>query len=194
MKALYDSVYDDLTLQTAGFFLGIFLVAGHALAFCYCVELGAWLKQMPRNKNIGVAILAIDAVWAWILVTRMDLGEFANIRRMLQLLVPVTFILVINFVDEFLSVRAIGVLLLLAATPILNAAFLEAPASRLFLPVLAYVWITLGLFWVGMPYVMRDQIRWITASTGRWNGACAAGGGYGLIVLASAYLFYGTGA
>jgi hypothetical protein len=192
MKALYESVYDDLTLKTAGILLGILLIVVHALAIWRRESLGAWLQKMPRNKNIGVLIFALDTFWAWILVSEMDLGEFYTIERFLQILVPVTFILVINFVDEFLAVRAIGILLLLAATPVLNAAFLEVPASRLLLPVLAYAWIVIGLFWVGMPYLMRDQIKWLTSSSGRWNGACAAGAGYGVIVLAAAVLFYGA--
>ena len=193
MKELYDSVYDKLTLQTAGIILGILLVAAHAFAFWKRELLGDWLKRMPRNKNAGVIILAFDAVWAWILISEMDLGEFYTIERFLQLLVPVTFLFVINFVDEFLAVRAVGVLLLLAATPILNAAFLQPQASRLLLPILAYAWIIIGLFWVGMPYLMRDQIKWVTSSTGRWNGTCAAGAAYGMVVLAAAVLFYGSG-
>ena len=192
MKELYQSIYDDLTLRTAGLFLSVVLVLVHGLALWKREEVSKWLKKMPRDKNIGIGILAFDTIWAWILVTHMDLGEFENIRRFLQILVPVTFMLVINFVDEFLSVRALGVLLLLAATPVLNAAFLEPERTRLLLPILAYAWIIIGLFWVGMPYVMRDQITWVTASPRRWIGACAAGGGYGLILLATAYLTYGV--
>ena len=34
--------------------------------------------------------------------------------------------------------------------------------TRLLLVLLAYVWIINGLFWVGMPWLMRDQIAWLT--------------------------------
>ena len=122
----------------------------------------------------------------------MDLGEFQSIRQFLQIAIPVTYLLVINCVDEFLSVRALGVLLLLAASPVLDAAFLEMPITRLLLPLLAYTWIIIGLFWVGMPYVLRDQIAWVSASEARWKGACAGGAGYGLLLLICAFAFYGT--
>lgn len=193
-QGIYSAVYQDLSLKQAGIILGLLLIAGHVYAFMKREPLVKWLKQLPRNKGLGVAILTIDLVWSWILISTMDLGEFQSIRKTLQILIPVTYVLVINFVDEFLAVRALGVLLLLAASPILDAAFLEMPASRLLLPILAYAWIILGLFWVGMPYVMRDQIAWVSASESRWKGACAGGVGYGFLMLVCAFVFYGASA
>ena len=192
IHSIYAAVYDDLSLKTAGILLGLLLVACHIFAFLKREELSAWLRKMPRDKGVGVIILTIDFVWYWILISSMDLGEFQSIRQILQIAIPVTYLLVINCVDEFLSVRALGVLLLLAASPVLDAAFLEMPITRLLLPLLAYAWIIIGLFWVGMPYVLRDQIAWVSASEARWKGACAGGVGYGLLLLVCAFAFYGT--
>jgi hypothetical protein len=75
------------------------------------------------------------------IINNMDLGEFFTVRRFVQLAIPLGFFLIITFSDEFLAVRALGLFLLLAASPVLAAAFLEAPLSRLLLPILAYVWI-----------------------------------------------------
>jgi len=87
-------------------------------------------------------------------------------------------------------VRAIGFFLILAACPVLDAAFLEPPVTRLLLVALAYVWIVKGMFWVGMPYLMRDQIAWATASPERWKALTLAGVGYGAAVLVCALAFY----
>ena len=76
------------------------------------------------------------------------------------------------YVEEFLAVRAVGMLALLAAEPLLEAAFMRHEATRLLLVPLAYVWIINGLFWVGMPWLMRDQIAWLTAKASRYR-ACA---------------------
>jgi len=75
---------------------------------------------------------------------------------------------------------------LLAAEPILSACFLRPEAARLLLVILAYVWLTFGLFWVGMPYLLRDQINWITKSGKRFKAATFTGLVYGLVVLAFA--------
>jgi hypothetical protein len=93
-------------------------------------------------------------------------------------------------VDEFLSVRALGILLLLLAEPVLEAAFLRAESSRLLLVCLAYVWIVIGMFWVALPYLMRDQIAWLLKSNSRWTAACLGGIVYGVAILISAALFY----
>jgi hypothetical protein len=56
----------------------------------------------------------------------------------------------------------------------------------LLLVVLAYVWLTLGLFWVGMPYLLRDQINWITSTGNRFRALTLAGLVYGLLILVCA--------
>ena len=101
----------------------------------------------------------------------MEMGEFANFRRPLLIILPVGFILVLRFVDEFLAVRALGILCLLAAEPLLDAAFLRPETSRLLVTVLAYLMIVAGLIWVTMPYLLRDQINWSTKSR-RDVGGC----------------------
>jgi hypothetical protein len=116
----------------------------------------------------------------------MDLGEFSQYRTWLQIGVPIAFVLTLVFVDEFLAVRALGMLALLAAEPVLSAAFLRPESARLLLVVLAYVWLTLGLFWVGMPYLLRDQIDWITRTGNRFRALTLAGLVYGLVVLVCA--------
>ena len=69
------------------------------------------------------------------------------------------------------------------AEPILEAAFLQPPESRLLLVVVAYAWVVLGMFWVGMPYLMRDWISWLLRSEARWKILCVAGLAYGVAVL-----------
>jgi hypothetical protein len=58
---------------------------------------------------------------------------------------------------------------LLVAEPLLDAAFLRYETSRLLVTVFAYVLILVGLFWVAIPYVLRDQINWSARSVFRWR-------------------------
>ena len=48
-----------------------------------------------------------------------------------------------------------------------------------------------GMFWVGKPYLMRDQIAWVVADKKRWQIACGAGLAYGIVMLICALLFWG---
>ena len=92
------------------------------------------------------------------------------------------------FVPDFLAVRALGMLALLVAEPLLEAAFLREEQVRLLLVVLVYVWIIAGMFWVGMPYTLRDQISWVSATEKRWRAAAFAGLAYGALLCAGGLL------
>ena len=176
----------DLSLHTVAFILGFLLLAGHILALVRPEQTKAWLVRLPRSKPLGIGLLVVDSLWSFWLVSNMDLGEFSQYRTWLQIGVPIAFVLTLVFVDEFLAVRALGMLALLAAEPVLSAAFLRPESARLLLVVLAYVWLTLGLFWVGMPYLLRDQIDWITRTGNRFRALTLAGLVYGLVVLVCA--------
>jgi len=180
----------NLDLRLVGFIVGIALIAAHLVAIIHGSTVRGWLQAFPRSKKMGAVLLAVAAIWAFWLVATMDLGEFSSYRTALMVLVPVSYFLSLKFVDEFLSVRATGILLLLLAEPVLEAAFLRPETTRLLLVILAYVWVVLGMFWVGMPYLMRDQIAWVLKSKERWTALCAGGVAYGAVVLICTLLFY----
>jgi hypothetical protein len=173
----------SLKLETALILVGLLLIAGHAFALWKPQDAQAWLRAFPRSKNWGIGLVTAAAVWFFALVWIMDLGEFSNWRQRVLILTPVAWLLTMKFVDEFLAVRALGMLALLAAEPLLESAFLRPEQSRLFLVTLVYVWIVFAMFWVGMPYTLRDQISWVTANQKRWKAAALAGFGYGILLL-----------
>lgn len=188
--SIYDWLYRDLSLRTAGLIVGLLLIASHAYALFNYQTLRSLLRDAPRNKTLGTAILAVALVWALILVSSMDMGEFWRVRRIALILLPVVFGLMIAYVDEFLTARALGILMLLAACPVIDAAFLESPRTRLLLPLLAYGWIILGMFWVGLPYLFREYTNWITATEGRWKKLALSGIAYGTLLVGCALAFW----
>jgi hypothetical protein len=148
------------------------------------------LVRFPRSRLAGVVILAIDLIWSFWLVSTMEMGEFSAFRRPFLIGLPIGFFLTVRFVDEFLAVRALGILALLAAEPLLEAAFFRYETSRLVLTVFAYTLIVLGLIWVTLPYKLRDQINWFINSTGRWRGVNVFSFVYGAALIALAFFSY----
>ncbi len=194
-------IYDTLNqnpdgLRNVGVVIGAGLVLAHGWALWQGDAARGWLRRFPFNVVLGRVLLGLAAFWAWALfkgidwgilsIPRMDMGEYYTLRPKIMFLIPVTAVLVAWFSEEFLSVRALGCLLLLAAAIPLDAAFLHQPVSRLLLVAPAYVAVVAALFWIGMPYLLRDQIDWATANTRRWNLLCGAGLAYWLAVLACA--------
>lgn len=178
----------SISLHTAGLIAGLLLVL-LSLAALFTPARN-FLPQFPRSWFAGSLLLTIDLVWSiWLLAT-MEMGEFSGFRRPLLIILPVGFFLVLRFVDEFLAVRALGILCLLAAEPLLDAAFLRPETSRLLIAVLAYLMIVAGLVWVTMPYLLRDQIQWSTKSDGRWRFLSGFGFAYGALILVCAFVAY----
>lgn len=173
----------SLTLEMALVVTGCLLVALHAFALLRPRATQEWLRAFPRSKPAGFVLLTIAAVWSWLLIANIDLGEFSNWRTRLLILIPIAYVLTLVFVEEFLAARALGMVALLAAEPLLEAAFLRPEATRLFLVVLAYAWIVFAMFWIGTPYTLRNQIGWLLKDEGRWRAAAFAGILYGVLLL-----------
>ena len=180
----------DISLQTAGMMAGALLVLIALPGFIKPALVQTWLKQMPRSSVVGVVLLTIAGVWSFWLLATMEMGEFSSFRKPLLIGLPIGYVLVLRFVEEFLAVRALGMLCLLAAEPLLEAAFFRYETSRLFVTVLAYLLVVAGLFWVTMPYLLRDQINWSTRTSARWHVIHGFTAAYGFAILVCAMTQY----
>ena len=192
--------YQLLPLFTTGLVLAIWLIGLHALMLAKPTAVKGFLQKFPRNVTIGQILLGIGLGWFWLLIAptglgklsalAMDLGEFNNAKGLLRILVPVSVVLVSVSIRDFLAVRALGILGLMVAAPLLGAAFLKEPSSRLLVPIFAYAMLTASLFCVGMPYLFRDAVQWVTAEPKRWTWCALAGLGYGIATLVCALAFW----
>jgi hypothetical protein len=188
--------YETIPLNAAGYALAIWLILSHLWMLVNTDKAMESLKRFPRNYIAGAILMGVGMFWFWLLVLpfaspiAMDLGEFNGAKNILLIAVPVVAFLMITGVKEFLAVRGLGVVCLMAAAPLLAAAFMEPATGKLLVPIFAYGMLTAGLFFVGMPYVMRDAITWATASASRFKLLTFGGLAYGVAVLACSVLWY----
>ncbi len=163
--------------------VGIALLLSHIWALLKGDSLATPLQKFPRSKGWGFILLTVAAAWSLWLMCTMDLGEFTPKRPILIGIIPVAYLLTLFFVEEFLAVRALGMVALLVACVVLDAAFLNDDPFRFPLVVLAYAWIVSALFMVGKPYLLRDGIGWLTEKAGRLKLAALSGIAYGLLLI-----------
>ncbi len=193
-------LYERLSLFSTGMVLGVLLIIIHGFLLLKSQASQQFLVKFPRNQKLGQILLGIGMFWFWLLIApenkgfisvlAMDMTEFNAAKPLLRLLLPVIYVLVAMSITEFLSVRAFGLLGLLAAQPLLDSAFLRDPSSRLLIPLWTYALIIVSLFSVGMPYLFRDAVKWVTAKSGRWQGCSIAGLVYGVVVVVCALAFW----
>jgi hypothetical protein len=192
--------YETLPLFGTGLVLAAFLIVLHVAMLARPRQMQEAFVKFPRSQMPGQILLGIGLAWFWLLIApegmgklsalTMDLGEFNGAKRFLRIFVPILLVLVVISVKDFLAVRALGLCGLMAAAPLLESAFLKDPASRLLIPIYAYGMLTASMFCVGMPYLFRDAIAWVTAEQKRWFAASAAGLAYGVATLIAALLFW----
>lgn len=186
--SLYDYLYRGMPLRTAGLITALFLIAFHVFLLVKGGGLRERIASFHRNYPAGVALLAIGFVWVFLIWSEMDLGEFHHLERLVQAVMVAGFALFGWHVRDYLSVRALGLLMVLAPGPLLQAALLEPPTSRLLLVALCYAWLTAGMFFVGMPYLFRDLTAWALRSPARMRYGALAGAAYGVVMLVCVFL------
>lgn len=182
------SLDSSANLALPAIIIGAWLAGAHLFGLLMPQPCIAWARSIPRSRCWGTAFLAIAVLWTLIIATTTDLGEFSPMRSLVVGCIIVGSILLWKFVPDFLASRSLGFLLLLVANPVLEATFLHTGPVKIALAILAYAWALAGLFLVGMPYLHRDLLNWISGSPRLWNLHCWAGILYGVFLLAGGLL------
>jgi len=125
-------------------------------------------KALPRNQLSGWLLAALNLFWvAWI-VHHAFLGRFEFLKPFIYIAAPAGFLLIVFFMDELLTARMLGGLLLLIANPVLIAARWNPTPWRLVMTVLAYIWVIAGITFVLSPFRFRQFIEFVTKRE-KWN-------------------------
>lgn len=142
--------------------LGLAITIKHIVALLAPEPLKAFAQRFPRSLFFGRLLFAIALIWALALALTTDLGEFSSLRNSIIAGVILGGGLFGWLVPDFLAVRSLGFIALLAARPLLELTFLQSGVLPFLLSLLAYIWVIIGLFSVGMPYLLRNFITFIT--------------------------------
>lgn len=170
--------------------LGLLYLISHGLALWKFQTCRHWLTLFHRNLYLGYFILTLATIWTVGLVATMDLMEYSHLRYLFIAIFIGLAGLTARFLPDFLSVRSLGVLLLLGANVLLDAAFLRDELSRLVITITAYIYVIIGIFLVGMPYLWRDFIAWFYNKEPRAKIGLSAGILFGVILLLLGFLVY----
>ncbi|NQT92514.1 MAG: hypothetical protein HQ559_07120 [Lentisphaerae bacterium] len=144
------------------------VIAGIVLAVVYapCLVVPGrareWIRRFPRSRRVGWLLSAAGLVWAGWIVAHASLGRFEYLKPMIYVVVPLAVFIVPFSMRELLAPRALGGLLLLAATPLLAVARWHESAARLVVVVLAYLAAVAGVCLVLSPFLFRKGMAvWI---------------------------------
>lgn len=190
-------LYEKLPLFETGLVMGIVLMLLHLFALLKPETAKRMLLAGHKATGAGVALLGIDCVWVALLLwdspdnpLRMPLFEFEGTRGILLILCPVLWFILSTMAKENLFPRALGMFLLLMAIVPMSAAFLQAPVTRLLIPLWWYPVLTVAMFWVAWPWLFRDWMAKFTARPVLFRATAAFGTLYGAAIILCAILFW----
>jgi hypothetical protein len=150
---------NTLSLAHISILLGALGVAASLWQAIAPAQVRRMLDALPRHTLTGWALAAVDLLWVAWLINETSLGRFDNWKPALYFLTPLSFYLLIQYLDELLTVRALGGLLLLLAAPVLDIARWHTSDWRLVIAGLAYLWVVMGMFLVMSPHLFRRAVR-----------------------------------
>jgi hypothetical protein len=148
----------------------------------------AALRRFPRSKWPAWGLCAIDLLWSGWLLYHTELGRFSAVKPYLYALVPLAFVLVVNYMDELLAPRALGGLFILLPAPMLSAVRWYDSPLRYPVVLIAYAMVIAGIVLVLSPYRFRRTVAPCVENPRgcRVWGACGAAIGTALIIVALA--------
>lgn len=181
-----------MSLTTATLLPGIFLIALGALFLSGNSAVVSMFKSMPRSRVAAVVFFGGGALWFLYVLAGLPEADLilAQSPRPLIVAFGLLAILAFYYLPDFLAVRGLAVLTLLAAWPLLTAAYGEYDIpQRLFMVAAVYVSVALALYLGAVPYRLRDFFHWLFARPGRARALGGALLGYGLLLAAVAFTY-----
>lgn len=152
----------------------------------------ATARALPRSP--GAAGLLFGAAVLWFLWRISRLGEADLIFFEKPTLVMAAFgalaLLAFFYTPDFLAVRGLCILVLLAAEPLLYAAYMEwSHPWRLLMVTEVYVALALVLYLAAAPYRVRDFLEWLFQRPARPRLVGTVLVALGLATVASAFTY-----
>ncbi len=124
-------------------------------------------RKFPRSEAAGYFLMTLATLWFLYNVNNEATSDFADYKRYMLIGFGAMGVLTCVFVTDYLSVRALSILLLLLAWFTLNLARWADSPWRLVVVVWAYVWVISGMWFAISPWRLRDFLNWSTASERR---------------------------
>lgn len=148
------------------------------------------LKAFPRSQRAAWVFFGLGAGWFLYRIAYLSEADFGQFRNLLFIGFAAVALLSFFYVAEFLAVRGLAALILLAAGPLLTAAFGEYDIpARLFMVSIVYLALTAAIVLGAQPWRLRDAIEWLQQVPGRARIAGSIVAAYGLLLVGVAFTY-----
>jgi len=169
--------------------LSILLGAGMSIPQFYGVtnpkKFAATAQKFPRNLRAGIFLMLLGTAWFVWNVNNEPISDFAAFKPYMMTAFVAIGILSCIYIQDFLAVRGLAVVLLLLAKLMLDTGrphLGQSPWVILF-QLWAYALIVAGIWFTITPWKLRDLITWSTATESRIRSASVIRLAFALLIV-----------
>jgi hypothetical protein len=174
----------QINLSTLTVILGLGMGLPQIYGLMKPAAFAASVRKFPRSVPWGVALMLAGTAWFLWYLNQESISDFANWKPFLLAGFAAVGVASCLFVQDFLAVRGLAVLLLLLAKLMVDTARWADTDWRLVVVTWAYAFVVAGIWFTIWPWHLRDLLNWSTASEGRVRVGSAVRLAFGLFVAA----------
>jgi len=151
-----------------------------------------FMVKFPRSEFWGRVLITIAGLIAWWVMfhASRESDEWKWAQPLIVVGVPVVLYCIYRYGIHYLALRATAALLLLIAKLMVDVADASETVLRLFVTVLAYLWVVAAIWMAAAPHHFRDLIGWAMANDERCRTVCSLGVCLGVVLMALGVFAY----
>ncbi|HWN94829.1 MAG TPA: hypothetical protein VNT99_07340 [Methylomirabilota bacterium] len=173
----------DLKLSTLSIILGLIVALPSVFGLLKPKAFAEAVRKFPRHTAVGYVLMLLGTAWFLYYVSQESVADFASMKKIFFLLFGAVGIGACFFVKDYLPVRGLAVLLLLAAKLMVDTARWEDTEWRLVIATWAYAMAIAGMWFTISPWRLRDILNWSVATESRTRVTSGLRMAFGLFVV-----------
>ena len=181
-----------MSLLLATLLPGLFLALLGALLLWNGPQVAGIARALPRSREAAWFFFGAGAAWFLWRLTQLGESDLIFFKTPQPVMIAFGLLAVLAFIytPDFLAVRGLCVLMLLAAEPLLYAAYMEYQhPQRLLMVTAVYLGLAAALYLAAAPYRLRDWFEWLFRVSSRPRLVGAVLLVYGLATSAAAFTY-----
>ena len=147
-------------------------------------------RKFPRSVPIGSVLMLIGTGWFIWYLSQENISDFEPLKPYLYALFIAVGVGSCFYVQDFLAVRGLSVVLLLLAKLMVDTARWSDTSWRLVIVTWAYLLVVAGIWFTISPWRLRDLINWANANDSRTRLLSGIRFAFGLFVIALGLLVF----
>jgi hypothetical protein len=177
-------------LSTLSICLGLAFAALNLIGLISPARFGAGARKFPRSVPVGYVLTLGGTAWFMWNVSHESLADFESLKPFLFTLFIGVGLGTCFFVQDFLAVRGLSILLLLLGKLMVDSQRWAASEWRLVIAVWAYAMVLGGMWFTVSPWRLRDMVYWATANESRIRVTSACRFAFGVFVAALGFTVF----